>query len=248
MVPVISKEDFQQKLLNELQVGFNVTPAEASDNQFYKALSSVVVDILRERRHKFRTKNQSAGRKEVYYLSMEFLMGRSLKTSLFNLNINEMVNEIFKEWDVNLERIYEYEPDAGLGNGGLGRLAACYLDGLATDGYPAMGYSICYEYGIFKQKIEDGVVDSEPLTCTCTDKCMVGAVNTACPVCQVAMSECAGKEPESPAPVWTRGVELHLRCRCSDPPVRMAASQSRRPVCRSRRTRTNRHPPQGRGR
>ncbi len=156
MIPVISKEDFEEKLRTELQVEFNVTPIDASDNQFYKALSAVVVDILRERRRKFRTKNQSEGRKEVYYLSMEFLMGRSLKTSLFNLNINEMVEEVFKKWDVNLERIYEYEPDAGLGNGGLGRLAACYLDGLATDGYPAMGYSICYEYGIFKQKIEDG--------------------------------------------------------------------------------------------
>ena len=156
MIPVISKEDFEQKLLNELQVGFNVKPDEASDNQFYKALSAVVVDILRERRHKSRAKTHSAGKKEVYYLSMEFLMGRSLKTSLFNLNINEMVAEIFKDWGVSLDRIYEYEPDAGLGNGGLGRLAACYLDGLATDGYPAMGYSICYEYGIFKQKIEDG--------------------------------------------------------------------------------------------
>ena len=156
MIPVISKEDFEERIRNELQVEFNVTPTNASDNQFYKALSAVVVDILRERRRKFRTKNQSAGRKEVYYLSMEFLMGRSLKTSLFNLNINEMAAEIFKKWDVNLDRIYEYEPDAGLGNGGLGRLAACYLDGLATDGYPAMGYSICYEYGIFKQKMEDG--------------------------------------------------------------------------------------------
>jgi starch phosphorylase len=83
-------------------------------------------------------------------------MGRSLKTSLFNLEINDIVSEILTKWDVNIERIYDYEPDAGLGNGGLGRLAACYLDGLATDGYPAMGYSICYEYGIFKQKIEDG--------------------------------------------------------------------------------------------
>lgn len=156
MMPVITKEDFEEKLRNVLQVEFNVTPIEASDNQFYKALSSVVVDILRTRRHRFNTKNQSCGKKEVYYLSMEFLMGRSLKTSLFNLNINKMVEEILTKWDVNIERIYEYEPDAGLGNGGLGRLAACYLDGLATDGYPAMGYSICYEYGIFKQKIEDG--------------------------------------------------------------------------------------------
>ncbi|MBQ8176927.1 MAG: glycogen/starch/alpha-glucan phosphorylase [Oscillospiraceae bacterium] len=156
MMPVISKEAFKEKLINELQVEFNVAPNEASDNQYYKALSAVVVEILRERRRKARAKTQSAGQKEVYYLSMEFLMGRSLKTSLFNLQINDIAEETLSELGVNIDRIYEYEPDAGLGNGGLGRLAACYLDGLATDGYPAMGYSICYEYGIFKQKIEYG--------------------------------------------------------------------------------------------
>ncbi|MBR4097184.1 MAG: glycogen/starch/alpha-glucan phosphorylase [Oscillospiraceae bacterium] len=156
MMPVISKEAFKEKLVNELQVEFNVAPNEASDNQYYKALSAVVVDILRERRRKARAKTQSAGKKEVYYLSMEFLMGRSLKTSLFNLQINDIAEETLSDLGVNIDRIYEYEPDAGLGNGGLGRLAACYLDGLATDGYPAMGYSICYEYGIFKQKIEEG--------------------------------------------------------------------------------------------
>ena len=83
-------------------------------------------------------------------------MGRSLKTSLYNLEIVKDVEKMLKEYDINLENIYEYEPDAGLGNGGLGRLAACYLDALATTNYPAMGYSICYEYGIFKQKLEDG--------------------------------------------------------------------------------------------
>ena len=96
------------------------------------------------------------GGKQVYYLSMEFLMGRSLKTSLYNLGIADEVKKLLKEHDINLDKIYEYEPDAGLGNGGLGRLAACYLDGLATENLPAMGYSICYEYGIFQQKLEDG--------------------------------------------------------------------------------------------
>lgn len=156
MIPITTKEDFEEKLRQELQVEFNVTPVDASDNQIYKALSAVVVDLLRVKRRRFRNSVHSAGRKEIYYLSMEFLMGRSLKTSLFNLEINGIVEEILSSWDVNIERIYDYEPDAGLGNGGLGRLAACYLDGLATDGYPAMGYSICYEYGIFKQKLEDG--------------------------------------------------------------------------------------------
>ena len=156
MTPIINKEDFEERLRQELQNEANVTPIDASDNQIYKALSAVVVGLLREKRRKFSNQVHSAGKKEIYYLSMEFLMGRSLKTSLYNLEINDMVTDILKKWDVNIDRIYDYEPDAGLGNGGLGRLAACYLDGLATDGYPAMGYSICYEYGIFKQKIEDG--------------------------------------------------------------------------------------------
>ena len=156
MIPLITKEDFEEKIRTKLQVDFNVTPVEASDNQIYKALSAVVVELLRTKRRKFRNQVHSAGKKEIYYLSMEFLMGRSLKTSLFNLEINDMAEEILKKWDVNIDRVYDYEPDAGLGNGGLGRLATCYLDGLATDAYPAMGYSICYEYGIFKQKLEDG--------------------------------------------------------------------------------------------
>ena len=156
MIPMITKEDFEEKIRTKLQVEFNVTPVDASDNQIYKALSAVVVELLRAKRRKFRNSVHSAGKKEIYYLSMEFLMGRSLKTSLYNLEINKMAEEILCKWDVNIDRIYEYEPDAGLGNGGLGRLAACYLDGLATDGYPAMGYSICYEFGIFKQKLDEG--------------------------------------------------------------------------------------------
>ncbi|MBQ8568902.1 MAG: glycogen/starch/alpha-glucan phosphorylase [Oscillospiraceae bacterium] len=161
-MPIITKEDFEEKLRAKLQNEFNVTPIDASDNQIYKALSSVVVEILRAKRRKFRNKVHSEGKKEIYYISMEFLMGRSLKTSLFNLGINEMVTDVLKKWDVNINHIYEYEPDAGLGNGGLGRLAACYLDGAATDGYPAMGYSICYEYGIFKQKLEEGWQTESP--------------------------------------------------------------------------------------
>ena len=115
MMPLITIEDFEEKLREELQTEFNVTPIDASDKQLYKALSAVVVELLRAKRRKFRNKVHSSGRKEVYYLSMEFLMGRSLKTSLFNLGINEMVDDIFKKWDINLDRIYEYgdyEPNA----------------------------------------------------------------------------------------------------------------------------------------
>lgn len=140
MMDNITRDEFEGLLKQKLQVEFNVTPDVASDNQIYKALCSVVVDYLRKKRRKFTNKVNSQGKKQVYYMSMEFLMGRSLKTNLFNLQINEMVEDILKDWNVSLNRIYEYEPDAGLGNGGLGRLAACYLDGLASDGYPAMGF------------------------------------------------------------------------------------------------------------
>ena len=146
----------KQKLLSRLRTQFNVTPSEASDKQVYQALSAMIVEILREKRQSFINKCHSNGRKQIYYLSMEFLMGRSLKTSLYNLELVEDISKILGEYDINLDKIYEYEPDAGLGNGGLGRLAACYMDALATQAYPAMGYSICYEYGIFKQHLENG--------------------------------------------------------------------------------------------
>ena len=109
-----------------------------------------------EKRHDFHIKTKANKAKRVYYLCMEFLMGRSLKNSIFNLGLKDVYAEALKEYDVTLEDLYELEPDAGLGNGGLGRLAACFLDGLATCDYPAMGFSIRYDYGLFKQKIVDG--------------------------------------------------------------------------------------------
>lgn len=148
--------DIKESFIKELQLRYNISPDEASDKQIYQVLSSIIVEFLKKKRQKFINKVHSDGKKQVYYLSMEFLMGRSLKTSLYNLEIAGEVEKMLKEYGVKLENVYEYEPDAGLGNGGLGRLAACYLDALATQAYPAMGYSICYEYGIFKQKLEDG--------------------------------------------------------------------------------------------
>ena len=149
-------EQIKQEFPKKLQALYSVTPEEASDKQVYQVLSSIIVEILGAKRQSFINHTHSVGGKQVYYLSMEFLMGRSLKTSLYNLEIADEVRAMLKEHTINLDKVYEYEPDAGLGNGGLGRLAACYLDGLATTGFPAMGYSICYEYGIFQQKLEDG--------------------------------------------------------------------------------------------
>ena len=135
---------------------FGVAPAEAKKDQLYKAVVMSVRDIMLEKRHNFHLKTKGAKAKRVYYLCMEFLMGRSLKNSVFNLGVYDTFAEALKEYDTTLEELYELEPDAGLGNGGLGRLAACFLDGLATQDYPAMGFSIRYDYGLFKQKIVDG--------------------------------------------------------------------------------------------
>lgn len=140
----------------KLSHNFGVTPAQASDELFYKACALVLRDIMGERRTKFKEETKKQQSKTVYYLSMEFLMGRSFKNTLFNLDLVEPMKKALAKFKVKLDSLYELEPDAGLGNGGLGRLAACFLDGLSTGGYPAMGYCIRYEYGIFRQKIVEG--------------------------------------------------------------------------------------------
>lgn len=157
-----TKESLKEELKKVLDINYMVSPESASEKQIYDALSSIVVRELVKKRHDYTTKVHSEGRKQVYYISMEFLMGRSLKTSLYNLGLVDAASGALKDMGVSLSSIYEQEPDAGLGNGGLGRLAACYLDGLATDGYPATGYSILYEYGIFCQKLENGWQVEEP--------------------------------------------------------------------------------------
>jgi len=156
----ITKEELKRRIIGTLEFDFRIAPDDASINQIYKALSKTVANYLKEKRRDFVRGNNSEGRKQMYYLSVEFLMGRSLKTNLFNLGMNEVAEKVVKEaFDVKLSTLYEEEPDAGLGNGGLGRLAACYMDAMATEGYLATGYSILYEYGIFKQKIVDGWQD-----------------------------------------------------------------------------------------
>lgn len=150
------RAELKEAFVNRLMLECNVAPSEASDKQIYQTLSGMMVETLKRKRQHFINRVHSEGRKQAYYLSMEFLMGRSLKTSLYNLELAEDFTAILKEFDINLDKIFECEPDAGLGNGGLGRLAACYLDAMATQEIPAKGHSICYEYGIFQQKLEDG--------------------------------------------------------------------------------------------
>ena len=142
----------QDKLTSEYGVELNV----ASNQQIYRSLALICRQMMSENHKKFQSKAIGTGTKQVYYLCMEFLMGRSLKMSLFNLGLDEVAKKALADADINLDSIFEEEPDAGLGNGGLGRLAACYLDGMATTDICGTGYSILYEYGIFKQKIVDG--------------------------------------------------------------------------------------------
>lgn len=152
----ITEKETKDLIKGKLSRYFGVTPAEATKDQVYKAVVMVVRDILLEKRQQFHKKVKARRAKRVYYLCMEFLMGRSLKNSLYNLSATAVFEKAVESYGFKLEDLYELEPDAGLGNGGLGRLAACFMDALATGNYPAMGYSLRYEYGLFKQKIVDG--------------------------------------------------------------------------------------------
>ncbi len=156
-VKTVKQSTVKKELESKLSRHFGTLPENATSEQFYKASVLTVKDILTQKRHNFKTEVNRKEEKRVYYMCMEFLMGRSLKTNLGNLGLTEEYREALASYGVDLNDLFELEPDAGLGNGGLGRLAACYLDSLASLNYPATGFSICYEYGLFKQKIVDGM-------------------------------------------------------------------------------------------
>ncbi len=146
------KEQLEQKLTRQ----FSVSPQDATDENFYDALVLVLRERMHENRVAFMDRAAAQQSKQVYYLCMEFLMGRSLANTLENLGLTAEADEACRALGTKLSALYELEPDAGLGNGGLGRLAACFLDGLANANVPAIGYSLLYEYGIFRQKLVDG--------------------------------------------------------------------------------------------
>lgn len=152
----ISEKEIKDLIKGKLSRYFGIAPTEASKEQIYKAVVMSVRDILLEKRQQYHKKVKAKKAKRVYYLCMEFLVGRSLKNSLYNLSATDTFEKVISSYGISLDDLYELEPDAGLGNGGLGRLAACFMDALATENYPAMGYSLRYEYGLFKQKIVDG--------------------------------------------------------------------------------------------
>lgn len=152
----LTTEQLISMLNTKLSHAFGVLPEDATYEHLYKACALVCRDIMSDMEKEFTGRERAQGKKRIYYLCMEFLLGRSLKNNLYNLGIEQLMSDALKNYDVSLEKLYEQEPDAGLGNGGLGRLAACFLDGLASQGYASMGYSLRYEYGIFSQKIVDG--------------------------------------------------------------------------------------------
>ena len=151
-----SVKKMKDALCEKLKVSFGSTVEEASDAQMMRASALVLRDVMAERSVDTMRETREEHRRQVHYLSMEFLMGRSLMKNAFNLGVGEILTEALDELGFRAADIFESEPDAGLGNGGLGRLAACYLDSMTTLDIPAAGYSICYELGIFRQRIVDG--------------------------------------------------------------------------------------------
>lgn len=152
----MSVAQVKEAITEKLSHAFGVSLENSTNEEYYKAIVLIVQELLNRGRTEFAGKAEKSHTKHIYYLCMEFLLGRSLRNNLFNLGLEDVFRTALNEMDIKLDSLYEQEPDAGLGNGGLGRLAACFLDGLATQGYPAMGYSLRYEYGIFRQKLVDG--------------------------------------------------------------------------------------------
>ena len=153
MTSEISRDEVRSAIEDKLCAHFGITSADATDDQVFQAAAMVIREIMSRTLAAEETRTPE---KEVHYLSMEFLMGRSLMKNAFNLGLGDALTGALEDLGRCSADIFEAEPDAGLGNGGLGRLAACYMDSMATLGIPATGYSICYELGMFRQKIVDG--------------------------------------------------------------------------------------------
>mgnify|MGYP002081990217 CR=1 FL=1 len=152
----ITTQTLENALTAKLMVSFGKTAAEATDGEMMRASALVLRDMMALREVETRQKARQQHARQVHYLSLEFLMGRSLMKNAYNLGLLPQLREALEHLGFKAADIFEIEPDAALGNGGLGRLAACYLDSMTTLEIPATGYSICYELGIFKQKIVEG--------------------------------------------------------------------------------------------
>ena len=156
LVEVQAHSDLMQELNATLRRLFGVELKDAAEKQIYRALCILVRNRLTEKNNRFNKRCKENQTKEVYYMSMEFLVGTNLRNNLYNLGIEEECREGLAQYGINVDELYALEPDAGLGNGGLGRLASCYMDAATGMGYSVTGFSIRYEFGIFRQKIVDG--------------------------------------------------------------------------------------------
>ncbi len=150
------KEILRQSVQGKLARYFGVTPTEADPDMIYRAVAMTVKDLLSQKRADNKKQLRAQKPKRIYYLCMEFLVGKTLRNNLRNLGLYDAMESLLWEMGYPIATILECEPDPGLGNGGLGRLAACYMDALTTQNYAAMGYSLLYEYGLFRQRIVDG--------------------------------------------------------------------------------------------
>ncbi len=152
----LDKERFKTAFLDRLESMYGKNITEATKIEQYMALGSMVKDHISKNWILTKRTYRDRGEKQVYYISIEFLMGRMLGTNMINLGIRQVCDEGLKELDISLEEIEQQEPDPGLGNGGLGRLASCFLDSMASLHLPGNGCGIRYKYGLFEQKIMDG--------------------------------------------------------------------------------------------
>ena len=150
-----TREDIRNLIEAKLMRFYGREPEKATEKQIYRATCLVVRDIMSEIWMKSQEKADEMCAKKAYYLSMEFLPGTSLRNNVHNLGLDEAVRGALADIGRNMDDFIAMEPDAGLGNGGLGRLASCYLDAATANEMSVSGMSICYEYGIFKQKIEE---------------------------------------------------------------------------------------------
>ncbi len=153
----LNEKKLKELIAGKLSRHFGKEINEASYEELYSACSFIVRDILMENWARAQDEIEKKELRQVYYLSMEFLIGKSLHNNINNLGLSEVFANTFEGLGLSLDEVFGVERDAGLGNGGLGRLAACYMDSLTAMDYPGMGFSILYEYGIFKQKIIDGM-------------------------------------------------------------------------------------------
>jgi len=150
------KETLRSSILGKLKRNFSKDISQVTKRELYDAAASSIMDSIQPNLFATRDAQEQPNVRQMYYFSAEFLMGRALSNNLNNTGMRAVLEELLTEFDSSYHDIEDEEPDAGLGNGGLGRLAACFLDSLATLDYPGHGYGIRYQYGMFEQRIENG--------------------------------------------------------------------------------------------